>query len=324
LTALLAGCGGGAVMEVNKAAVASRISYTDDASRLLAERSAILLESPAEDYRLGPEDVLEISIFEWEVRKETRVVDVSVAQRGSISLPIIGEIAVAGMTIDEVKGLIERRLTEDGILQFPRVSVLVKEYNSQRVAVIGAVNEPGVLHLRKNSVSLFEALTLAGGITEEAGQVLYVIRTDAGTQPAEKLVRVDLFELLELGEDLNLALHSGDVVNVPKAKEFYVVGFVREPGGFPLNKPTTVMEAIALAGGIREQEASPKATVLKRRDPPGDVLIDLVAVSRGREPNPFLMPGDVIDVRQTAFKKFRMAFWDSFKALFGFSYSLNP
>jgi polysaccharide export outer membrane protein len=318
----LAGCGTGIARDVNKAAVASRISYTDEASRLLAEQGALLIQSPAEDYQVGPEDELEISIFEWEVRNETRVVNVRVGQSGKISLPIIGEMDVKGKTLDQIKTGLEKRLAEDGILQFPRVSVLVKEYNSKRVAVMGAVNEPGVYSLRKNATSLFEALSLAGGVTEEAGQILFVIRTEVNPEQQDRMVRVDLFELLEMGENLNLALHNGDVVNVPKAKEFYVVGFVNKAGGFPLTKPTTVMEAIALAGGLREKEASPSACMLRRRDSQ-DFPIDLVAISRGEAPDHFLMPGDVIDVRQTALKRFTSGFWESFKALFGFSYSLN-
>jgi len=325
----LAGCGTSTVMEVNKAAVASWISLTDDASRMLAERSALLLRAPAEDYRIGPEDVVEVSIFEWEVRKETRVVEARVGQTGRLSLPILGEIDVEGLTADALKSLLERRLQDDGILQTPRVGVLIKEYNHKKVAVIGAVREPGVYSLKKNSTMLFEALTLAGGTTEESGQELYVIHAEprrqdgAPTEAQARIVRVDLYELLELGHELNLALETGDVVNVPKAKPFYVVGFVREPGGFPLSKPTTVLEAVALAGGLREREASPKACMLKRQQTPQDIPVDLVAISRGKAPNLYLMPNDVLDVRQTSLKRACLEFLDTFKALFSVGYSLN-
>lgn len=323
-------------MEVNKAAIAHRISYTDENSRALARKSLSLAVDRRSDYRVGPEDVLEISIFEWELKDETRTVDVRLAETGVISLPVVGEIQIGGLTVGQVRSLLEKRLVEDEILRNPRVSVVVKEFRSKRVAVVGAVHEPGVYTLRQNVTTLLSVLTLAGGVTARAGQVLYVIRTPAeepataqwSVAPEREVIAVDLYELLEQGRvDLNVVLQNGDVINVPEAKKFYVVGFVRRPDGFPLTRPTTVLEAIALAGGLQERQASPRRCLLKRHVGHGEeevIPLDLVAISRGEKPNLYLTPNDVVDVRQTAAKKVFLEFLDVFRGVFNVGYNLNP
>lgn len=334
----LAGCGTTEVREVNKAAVAAKVSYTDEVSRLLAQKSLAMLKERATDYCVGPEDVLEISIFEWELSEETRTVSVRVAETGVISLPVIGEISVAGVTVEQTKQLLETRLIDDGILKEPRVSVVVREFRSKRVAVVGAVNEPGVYTLRQNVTTLLAALSLAGGATERAGQVLYIIRTkerpgegeaegEAAPESQKQVIAVDLYELLEEGNlELNVVLQDGDVVQVPEATKFYVVGFVQKPGGFPLTRPTTILEGIALAGGLREREASASSCILKRHTREGEVQVgvDLVAISRGEAPNLYLIPNDVMDVRQTFAKKVGLGFFDAFKTIFNVGYTLNP
>jgi len=330
ICATAGGCGSRQVQEVNLAA-AARVSYTDDMTHLMAERGAALLSQAGGDYTVGPEDLLEISVFEWEVRNETRSIEARVSKSGGIALPALGEMRVAGLSVEQVHAEIERRLREEEILRVPRVSVIVKEYHSKRVAVVGAVREPGVFTLRQNVTSLLEALTLAGGPNERAGQMLYVIRTRVEGAPAgegadgPRIASVDLSELLEseAGLRLNITLQDGDVVNVPEAKRFYVIGFVKNPGGFALTRATTALDAIALAGGLREVEASPTACVLRRQTREGEVNVplDLLAISRGREPNVVLQPNDIVDVRQTRHKRIALGVYDFFRNLVNFAFT---
>lgn len=345
--ALLLGCAAAEVQEVNKAAIANRPSYTDTTSLKIARKTMGLALDRKTDYRIGPEDVLEISIFEWELRGETRTLDVRVEESGAIVLPVVAEVDVGGMTVQQTKALLEKRLVDGGILKAPRVSVVVKEFRSKRVAVVGAVHDPGVYTLRQNATTLLAVLTLAGGPTDRAGQVLYVLRrTDASprvvvepdkkgegtaavkvTLPAPpEVISVDLFELMELGRiDLNAILQNGDIVNVPEAMKFYVVGLVEKPGGFPLTRPTTVLEGIALSGGLKERRASPRKCVLKRHVPGGGEVrpVDLVAISRGEEANFYLKPNDVIDVRQTWQRMVFLEMYDLVRGVFNVGYSLN-
>jgi len=333
-------------MAVNSAAVAPRISYTDPVSLNMARRTLPLVAERRTDYRLGPEDVIQITIFEWEVQGQAKSLDARVEESGTVVLPVLGEIRVGGLTVQQVKAGLEAKLVADGILKAPRVSVTVQEYRSKRVAVVGAVREPGVYTLRQNVTTLLSVLTLAGGLTERAGQVLYVIRgvkagetapvsvkqneesgevtVEMGARP--DVIAVDLFELMELGRlDLNAVLEDGDVVNVPEAMKFFVIGFVARPGGFPLTRPTTVLEGIALAGGIRERTASPRRCALKRYGAGGEQIIplDLVAISEGRAANLYLQPNDVIDVRQTLLRQICLETLDAFRSIFNLGYTLN-
>ena len=351
-----AGCGSSQIKVVNQAALAVRPSLTDDTSRLRALESLTLLQERAEDYRIGPGDLLEVSIFEWELREEQKTATFRVAESGILSLPVIGDLTAGGLSVRQIKAMVETRLTEGGILKDPRVSVEIVEFRSKRVAVGGAVTEPGVYTLRQNVATLLDILMLAGGITDRAGYVLYVIRpranamtseplpvdpaTEAATQdavkeaaaqaaasPKREVITIDLYDLLEMGNmKLNVVLRNGDIVNVPPAKEFSVIGFVREPGSFPLRRPTTLLEGIASAGGLMEREASPHSCALKRRTSDGEVIVplDLVAISRGKKPNFFIEPGDVIDVRQTILQKIALEALDAISNVMSVGYSLNP
>jgi len=339
MTVSLHGCAGEAVREVNKAAIAQRTSFTDGISRAIAQRGVQTPEERGVDYRIGPGDVLEVSVFEWLVRGQTHTLAVRVAQSGAITLPAIGVLDVANLPVDKVQTLVETRLKEQGILQEPIVSVVIKEYRSRRVAVVGAVREPGEYALRQNAIRLLATLSLAGGVTDKAGQIVNVIRSEErADQPKEggdpsdeakkRVLTLDLAEIMEQGNmELNVMLEGGEVIHVPEASRFYVVGYVQKPDGFPLTRPTTVLGGIAMAGGLKEKEASPTACVLKRRTAESEVMIplNLVHISRGQKPNLYLMPEDVIDVRQTTLRQSYLWVYDTIRDIFNvsFGYSLN-
>ena len=176
-----------------------------------------------------------------------------------------------------------------------------------------------------------------GGPDARAGQVTYVIRdirpevsSNAGAAPAglpfdlgaKEVISIDLYELLELGDlSLNVLVGDGDVVNVPEAKRFPVIGFARDPGSFALKKPTTVLEGIAMARGFQEVEASKRDCVVKRKTPDGEYIIpvDLVDVAQGKAPNFYLQPDDIIYVRQTTLRRTLLYTYDIVTKMFTFT-----
>ncbi|NQU07630.1 MAG: polysaccharide biosynthesis/export family protein [Candidatus Abyssubacteria bacterium] len=345
LAPLQQGCGTTAAQVVNNAAAAQYVSVTDDASRLLAQSSQGLLTQRSEDYRVGPEDVLETTIFEWELREETKTVEVRVAESGIISLPVLGDLEVRGLSVSKIGKMIERRLFDGGFIREPRVSVIVKEFRSKRVAVVVAVVDPGVYTLRQNVTTLLDILSLAGGLSERAGYALYVIHAQphpadtggkaragepapskASSGAGKEIISVDLYELLEMGNlALNAVLRDGDIVNVPEAKRFAVIGFVGKPGSFPLKKPTSVLEGIALAEGVKSTEASLRSCMLRRQTPGSESLIplDLVAISEGQAENLYLMPNDIIEVRQTVGKRVLLDVMDGTRYMFNVGYTIK-
>lgn len=343
------GCGTANVELVNGAAAAHYVSSTDEASRLLAQSSRGLLSQRSEDYRVGPEDVLEVTIFEWELREETKTVEVRVAESGIISLPVLGDLPVRGLSVSQIRKIIEKQLVDGGFIREPRVSVIVQQFRSKRVAVVGAVVDPGVYTLRQNVTTLLDVLSLAGGISDRAGYTLYVVgagedmeysedttrpdpsgataaAADAPTAGEKQVITIDLHELLELGNlSLNAVLRDGDLVNVPEAKRFAVIGFVGDPGSFPLKKPTTVLEGIALAGGLKANEASLRSCVLRRRTATAETILplDLVAISEGVLPNLYLQPDDVVEVRQTLGKRVFLDVMDGARYIFNVGYTIK-
>ena len=344
-------------------------SYSDAESRKLALKTFERLPELYEDYRIGPEDVLEISIFEWELREETKSVEVRVSENGLISLPVIGEMTVENHTVNEVQTKIEKRLKEWQIIPNPAVSVVVQQFRSKKVSVVGAVRDPGTYTLRRNVTPLLDILGLAGGVDSRAGQVAYVVlntrpmeqavveatsqeaqaaksATEAPSKeeieemiaggeghrpegypvhmPGRDVIAVDLFELMEQGDlSLNVLVVDGDVIYVPEAKRFHVVGFVRDPGSYSLKKPTSVLEAIALARGVRDPDASVKKCALKRITPEGEIIIplNLIAISKGDAPNIYLQPDDIIDVRQTRARKVALYTYEFVQRVFNFGLS---
>lgn len=332
----LPGCFSGA-RQVNQAAVrAFRESLSSKEDRERARATFKRLAEEGKDYRIGATDVLEIGVFQWEMSEETKTLSPRVSQQGTISLPLIGDLMVKDKTVGEVRRMIKDAL-KGGFIKDPRVSVVIKEFRSKRVSVVGSVKDPGMYTLRQNVTRLLDILSLAGGLSESAGQRLRVVRTrpvllkgneikqgkvvDLG---GKETMTIDLHDLLVLGDqELNVVLGDGDLVHVPVAEKFFVYGFVHKPGGYDLKRNTTVLEAVAMAGGLEHPMASPSACVIRRKD--HELPVDLTAIAEGHAPDYYLKGGDILDVRQTAWRRFGLTVWTTFKSIFhvGIAYSLN-
>ena len=289
--------------------------------------------SDESDLPVGTGDLLEISVFEVEELSKIRL---RVPARGVISLPLIGRIHAAGRTTAELEDEIRERLQRK-FMHEPQVSVFLQEYNSQRISVIGAVRKGGVFNLTR-PLRLADALALAEGLTEEADRQVYVIRrapisavtaaagggpVPAGSRPAgegtaEVMAPIDLSELADGREDLNIALRSGDVVDVPRAGSVYVGGSVERPGSFLLRGKTTAQQAILAAGGVKDV-ADWSDVRLYRKTPSGKVEVtvyDLDAFEQGK-PAPELQRNDVVVVGKSPGKAFIYGFLDFFKGALG-------
>jgi polysaccharide export outer membrane protein len=164
--------------------------------------------APAEPaYRLGPEDVLEISVWKEEALKK----DVLVRPDGGLSFPLVGDVHAAGRTVDELRAELARRLQK--FIPDPVVSVLLQRVMSNKIYVLGRVAKPGEFPAGRY-VDVLQALSMAGGLTPFADEKdIRVLRREAGRQ---QIYRFD-FKAVSRGEGLeqNLRLQGGDVVIVP-------------------------------------------------------------------------------------------------------------
>lgn len=305
-------------------------SYTDDQSRFAIIRSLKDMTKRTQDYLVGPEDLLEISIFEWELREETKTSAFRVSETGYISIPVVGLVNVGGQSIANVRKKIEDTFRDGGFIQSPRVSVDIREFRSKKVSVVGAVKNAGTYTLRQNVTTILDVLSLAGGLSEKAGYLAIVIRQPnaAEKQSLSQIdtIPVDLYELIVKGDpSVNMVLSNGDVVNVPDAETFSVTGFVQKPGNYPLKRPTTVLEGVAEAGGLVNKEASPRSAILRRKVKTGEAVLalDLSAIMNGEARNFYLQSGDLIEVPEDKVKRFFSRFVDAIANIFSLTYTLN-
>ena len=229
------------------------------------------------EYKIGPKDLLEISVLG--VPEISKLV-VRVSEEGRITLPLLGEVGVGNLTKFEV----EKKLTQlagEKIVLKPQVTVHILEYLSRRVSVVGAVGRPGPYELLGRQTVL-SVVSEAGGLTEDAGEEIIVIRQLAAGESTS--IRISVDGLFVQGDPkLNIALEPGDVLNIPidKTVPIYVFGQVRSPGALQVRRSSlpTLTQAIAQAGGFTDR-ANKKRVQIRRKDAAGKELEIIVSVRK--------------------------------------------
>lgn len=224
-------------------------------------------DASTSNYSIGAEDVLNITV--WGHDDLTRTV--TVAADGYFSFPLIGRIKAGGLTVRSLETTIAQLLDKDYIVN-PQVTITVKEFRSKKVFILGEVMKPGDYYLSKTD-TLLELISKAGGVTQDAGREVIIVRPQAGSAPqparldskGNQLIRVDLQALIAGDVSKNLPVQNNDTIYVPKTSVFSVFGEVRKPGSYPLEKETSLLEAISIAGGPT-QDADPQKLELLRTE----------------------------------------------------------
>ena len=263
--------------------------------KILLEASAP--SSPA-DYVIGPADLLEVKVFEVEeLNTEARV-----SSRGYITLPLLGNVKVSGLSARKAEEKIEELLGKEYVHD-PNVTIFIKEHRSQIVSIMGTVQKPGNYEVlgRRN---LLDALAMSEGLKDTAGRTVYVSREKDGG--GKETLAIDLDELLLKGNtDLNIPIKSGDVVYVPEAGTVYVDGAVKKPGGLPLKEKISVSQAVAMAGGLTSF-ANPGDIKLVRYEGDGKrklITLDLNKIKEGEIDDPIVEDRDIIVVPPSTAKR---------------------
>jgi len=238
LISLIVSCASGPPSQREALSPEKTIQEIESSRQVKAMNERILMSTlsanrdPYSDYRIGPEDLLEISVFEVEKLNKT----VRVSSQGNISVPLLGVLRAKGLTANELEREL-RDLLGEKYLQDPQVSVFIKEYRSQRISVMGAVEKPGVYEVGGRR-TILDMLAMAGGLKEDSGHLLFLIRPPAAEGEASKEEKdfegetprtfvINLEELLVKGNlTLNLPLKHGDVINIPVAGKVFVGGEV--------------------------------------------------------------------------------------------------
>lgn len=266
---------------------------------------------PLSDYQIGPEDLLQITLFnipEAEAKVTPRAVSARVTQQGVITLPLLGEVEVKGLSVS----LLEKRLRQgyEKYLHKPEIGVLVMEYR-QRVSVIGAVQKPGPIELT-GPKTVLDMLAFAGGLTDKAGSQVHLYRR---TNEGHQNYIIDLLALVngmgfinpESQQLVNLAVQAGDVINVPPAGMIFVHGAVKNPGQFPFSRRYSLTQVLATAGGVDYELADYSGIAIFRRrggEEVRSIPANLNDILAGTAIDPQVEPDDVIVVPVSAAKFF--------------------
>ena len=266
-------------------------------------------ESTDSRYRIGPGDVIEVRVSRApELSREAVRVD----QSGKIRMPMWNDdVQAACLTEGELAQNIAKlylRFKRD-----PHVDVFVKEFQSQPVAVTGAVRTASNFKLQRQ-VRLLELLSFAGGPSEKAGQTVQIVHA-GGPSPCDKKTETDTGDLItyKLADTLrgvpeaNPYVRPGDIVEVLAADQVYVIGNVMRPTIIALNEPITVSRAIAVAGGTAPATKKDKIRII--RQTPGntakeEIYVDLGAIEKRNAEDVALLANDIVDVPISGTKSF--------------------
>jgi polysaccharide export outer membrane protein len=229
---------------------------------LRPQRAALPPAANIAPYKLGPGDVLQITVFDNPDLSTTA----PVGEGGKISFPLLGEVPVNGLTRAQAEHHIAQLLERGKFVRKPYVTIAVTQYGSQSVSVLGDVNKPGAYTI-KRPTDVTRVLAMAGGIDAKGSNVVTVVKR--GPDGATYRQTIDLARLIEDGNlDQDTFVGNGDIVYVPPAPMFYIYGEVGRPGAYALADGMTVQQALSVGGGL-----TPRGTVngieLDRKGPHG-------------------------------------------------------
>ena len=257
------------------------------------------------DYKIGGYDILNIIVYEEEdlEREELRV-----GAGGYISFPLIGRVKVGGLTTSEVEKLISNKLAKGQYILDAHVSVTIEEYKSKQFMVLGAVQEPGVFPLQAKE-RVLDGVSKAEGIdfkqVGERGMLIRTLNSNAG-QERKVVISFDLANLLKGVDQLsNLLLIDKDVIYIPTADFYFVIGQVEKPGKFLYQeKEITLVEAISSAGGFTPIAARNRTQIIRLEDGVEKIIkikVDAITRSGKKLHDIKVLPGDVIVIPESFF-----------------------
>ena len=247
------------------------------------------------DLEIGPGDLLEVAVFGApDISKQVRV-----SSSGEVSLPLIGIVKVAGLTPGQAEKLVEKKLHDGDYVVDPHVSIFEKEYQTQGISVLGEVQKPGIYPML-GSHTLLDVIAAAGGTTPKAGNHVSITHRDRSRSVQTLTLKGNESD----STSNNPEVIPGDTVVIQKAGIVYVVGEVRMPGGFVMDKPQlTVLQALAMAQGATPTAKLDGARLIRKSgDQRQELPIELKKILASKSPDVNLQPDDILFVPNSAAK----------------------
>ena len=244
--------------------------------------------APNFDYKLGPGDTIKVTVFQNpDLSVETRV-----SESGSINYPLVGAVAVGGLSIGQAESKLAQALRSGNFLKAPQINIVLLTVRGNQVSVLGQVNKPGRFPLETFNVRVSDMLAAAGGVTPAGDDVLIVTGT-RDSKPFRKVIDIPAL-FLNVGQQDDILVASGATLFVNKAPVFYIYGEAQRPGPYRIERGMTVMQALAQGGGPTPR-GSQNRLHLHRTRTDGAVV---QTVPRLTDP---ILPGDVLFVRESLF-----------------------
>jgi len=253
------------------------------------------LDSGSAVLKLGVGDLVEVTVYGVpELSTKARI-----GSNGDLYLPLIDYVHVADLTLEEAQKVVEKRLSDGGFVNNPHVSLLVDEYASQGVTLLGEVSRPGI-YPALGDRRLYDLISAAGGFTDKAGRVVTITHRDKPNSP----VNITLPGNLAESSDGNVLVMPGDTVLVSRAGVVYVVGDVQRPSGFMIeDNRLTVLKALALAGGTN-RTASMNGSKILRQTASGvqEIPVPIKKILEAKAHDEMMMKGDILFIPSSGAK----------------------
>lgn len=261
------------------------------------------------EYEIGPEDILRVTVYGHEDLTQTVLVQAD----GTFMFPLIGTVKAADKTPLELERTIARLLSQ-GYIRNPQVTVVVEEYRSKTIFVVGEVSRPGSYPFAGKSMSLVEVLAKAGPMTVNAGAEVVVVRPRPGSEvtgpvlpfevaadegsddpesPNADVFRINIRDIQAGALEKNIALRPKDTVFVPQAPKVFVTGEVKKPGAYPWFPGMSARQLISVAGGLTPEGSDGRLKIVREED--GETRED------GIKKDDDVQPGETLVVRRRLF-----------------------
>jgi len=272
------------------------------------------LQAQDKAYRIGPRDVLTLTIFAG--GEKQNVSSMTVSSQGMINVPFIGSVRAKGLTVSELEDRVTKPLAADYFVN-PEINIVISEYHSLHYYISGAVGAPGLYEM-KSKATLLELIAKAGGTSTDHGNIAYILHPSSERTASKKdnqnpysdkgPEKIDLNKLLDKGDmNQNIELQSGDVIYIPlqssqnlSASKIYVEGEVKSPGVYTYQQGLTALNACIMAGGFSKFAAPNRTRIIRQK---GDkqiiIKINLNDVRDGKIPDAEIKPGDRIHIPET-------------------------
>lgn len=245
-------------------------------------------DAPPTDYRLGAGDTIRVLVFQSpELTIETRV-----SETGNVTVPLIGSIAIGGLSISDAETKIATALQTGGFLQKPQVNIVLVQVRGNLVSVLGQVHRAGRFPLEIANTRVTDVLAMAGGVMPTGDDVVILSGVRDG-KPFRKLIDIPGLFLADEAVD-NVLVAPNDTLYVHRAPVFYIYGEAQRSGPYRIERGMTVMQGLAMGGGPTNRGSETRLR-LHRRDAAGVVQQTTPTLTD------LLQPNDVIYVRESLF-----------------------